>query len=249
MPGSQSMHRFFVPENSIVEGRASFSRDQQRQLRNVLRVKQGDRAAIFDGSGREYGVQIELDQSGRASARILETSYPETEPRVSLTIIQSLPRSEKLSLILQKCTELGAAEFVITRTERSVARIESDKSGAKMERWQSIVKEAAEQSGRVRLPSVEGPFDYREAIRRSEDSDSVLVAWEKERDMELFSILPRLTGETRVALIVGPEGGLTAKEIEAAMESGAMPISLGARTLRTETAAIAACAVLISALG
>ncbi|MBP6963063.1 MAG: 16S rRNA (uracil(1498)-N(3))-methyltransferase [Armatimonadetes bacterium] len=243
------MHRFYVPQNSIAAGRASFSQDQQRQLRNVLRMKPGDRAAIFDGSGREYGVEIELDESGRPAARVLDTSCPDTEPRVSLAIIQSLPRSDKLDLILQKCTELGAAEFIVTTTERSVARIASDKVEAKMERWRAIVREAAEQSGRVRLPSVESVLEYREALDRTLGSGAVLVAWERERDVELFSMLPRLRGETRVTMIVGPEGGLTAGEVEAARESGATPISLGARTLRTETAAIAASAILISALG
>lgn len=242
------MHRFHVPTERIIEGRALLSAEQQKQLKHVLRMRPDDEIAVFDGSGLEFHTRLEADSTGTLSARVLETLKPDTEPSTRLTIIQSIPKGEKLELILQKCTEIGAAEFLIVSTERSVPKIASDKLPARLERWRAVVREAAEQSGRVRLPNVDGVFPLGEALARIRGKGTILAAWECETRMELFSALRSLTGVPDVVLLIGPEGGFAPSEISAAVEAGAIPVSLGPRILRTETAAIAASAIIVYAL-
>jgi 16S rRNA (uracil1498-N3)-methyltransferase len=211
-------------------------------------MRPGNAVAVFDGSGLEFSAVLESDDSGSLAARIVDTRRPDTEPSTRLTIIQGIPKGDKLELILQKCTELGAAEFLITSTERSVPKIPQDRVHPKLERWRTIVREAAEQSGRVRLPVVDGMHSLSEALGRVRGRGAILIAWEQKRGAELLSVLHRLTGVTDVALMIGPEGGLTPAEVKAAIEAGGEPISLGPRILRTETAAIAASTMLIYGL-
>lgn len=242
------MHRFYVPAARIADGKVHFSTEQHSQLRNVLRMRPGDVVAVFDGSGAEFSAVLESDKSGGFAAAITETRAPDTEPSTRLTIIQGIPKGDKLELILQKCTELGAAEFLITATERSVPKIPRDGPHPKLERWRSIVMEAAEQSGRVRVPVVEVMRSMSEALARVSGRGTILIAWEEQRGAELLSVLRRQRHMTDVALIVGPEGGLTSAEVNTAIEAGGEPISLGTRILRTETATIAATTLLIHGL-
>ena len=242
------MHRFYVSAAAISEGRALLSIEQQKQVRRVLRMNPGDAIAIFDGSGLEFSAELEADDAGNLVARIVDAYRPETEPSTRLTIIQGIPKGEKLELILQKCTELGASEFLIVSTERSVPKIPPDKADSRLERWRAVVREAAEQSGRVRLPPVDGVLPFREALDRVRGHSEILIAWEQERGAELFSMLRRLRDVTDITLVIGPEGGFAPSEVDAAIEVGAIPISLGARILRAETAAIAGTAMLVYGL-
>lgn len=242
------MHRFYVPPTHIAEGQARLSPEQQKQLRHVLRMQAGDAIALFDGSGVEFKAELETDESGNMRARLVEERRPDTEPPFRLTIIQGMPKGEKLEIVLQKCTELGVSEFLIVGTERSIPRIPRDKIGARLERWRVIVREAAEQSGRVCLPQVDGVLSLGDALSRVEGRGPILIAWEQQQGSELYSMPHRLMGVTDIALMIGPEGGFAAQEVTNAIEAGAVPVSLGARILRTETAAIAATAVLVSGL-
>lgn len=242
------MHRFHVPTERIVDGRVLLSSEQQKQLKHVLRMRPGDEIAVFDGSGLEFHARLEADSAGAVSAVVHETLKPDTEPSTRLTVVQSIPKGEKLELILQKCTEVGAAEFLVVTTERSVPKISSDKLPSRLERWRSVVREAAEQSGRVRIPAVDGVFPLADVLERVKGRGTILAAWERETGMELFSALRSLTGVPEVTLLIGPEGGLTPAEISAAVEAGAIPVSLGPRILRTETAAIVASAIVVYAL-
>lgn len=242
------MHRFYVPATRISEGHASLSIEQQKQVRRVLRMGPGDAIAVFDGSGIEFSGELEADDAGSLIARIVDAYRPETEPSTRLTIIQGIPKGEKLELILQKCTELGASEFLIASTERSVPKIPPDKAESRLERWRAVVREAAEQSGRVVLPLVDAVLPFREALDRVRGHSEILIAWEQEKGAELYSMLRRLRDVTDITLVIGPEGGFAPSEVDAAIEAGAVPISLGARILRAETAAIAGTAMLVYGL-
>jgi len=236
-------HRFFVPADRISGNQVSFTEDQRRQIRNVLRLRPGDAVVAFDGSGRELVAEIEALDESHALGRVLEIRTPATEPGLRLTLIQGIAKGEKLDFILQKCTEIGAAEFIIVETARSVPRIPQEKMPAKLERWRAIVREAAEQSGRARLPTVDGVIPFRRALARVRNCAGI-IAWEGERALTLSSELPRLVGADRVAYFVGPEGGFTPDEIAAARTEGIVPVSLGPRTLRTETAAVVGAALI-----
>lgn len=242
------MHRFYVPANRISGDRVSFETDQRRQIRNVLRLRPGDLVAVLDGSGREYATRIETLDERQALGRILETKSPAAEPHVRLTLVQGLPKGEKVALILQKCTEIGVAEFLLVETARSVPRIPSGKMPGRLERWRAIVREAVEQSGRTRPPSVKGVIPLADALSRTRNCDARIIAWEEEKGPSLSSTLPGLAGAREIACFVGPEGGFTAEEVAAARAEGVTPVSLGPRILRAETAAIVGAALIIYGL-
>ena len=238
-------HRFFVAPERISGNQVEFTDDQRKQMRNVLRLSTGDQVAALDGSGREFRVELSTLDEKRASGGILDVASPSTEPNLRLTLIQSLPKGEKLDLILRMCTEIGVSEFVIVETERSVPRIAADKLPSRLDRWSAIIREAVEQSGRTKLPKVEGVLPFREALARAGDRDAGIIAVEDGRRAPLNGELHRLKRAGRVALAIGPEGGFTSDEVRAAKTEGFLPVSLGRRTLRTETAATAAAALIL----
>ena len=242
------MHRFYVPADRISGDQVSFEAGQRRQMRSVLRLRPGGLVAVLDGSGREYIVQIEILDDTQALGRILEAAEPAVESSVHLTLVQGLPKGERTDLILQKCTEIGVADFLIAETARSVPRIQAGKMHSRLERWRAIAREAAEQSGRTHLPTVNGVIPLADALSRTRNSDARIIAWEEEKGPSLSSILPRLAGAGRIAYFVGPEGGFTAEEIAAARADGIAVVSLGPRILRTETAAIVGAALVIYGL-
>jgi 16S rRNA (uracil1498-N3)-methyltransferase len=210
-------------------------------MRNVLRLLPGFEVRAFDGSGQEF--VVELTEVGHsASGVVREILNPSTEPSIRLTLVQGLPKGEKTDFIFQKCTEIGVSEFILTETARSVARIPADRLEGRLERWRSIVREAAEQSGRVRLPEV-GLKSFKEAMKLPHGVG--IIAWEGERETTLSQVIVRLKTEEHITLFVGPEGGFTEEEIADARTAGIQPVSLGPRILRTETAAVVASALII----
>ena len=240
-------HRFFIPADRISGDIISFTDEQRSQLRNVLRLRAGDSVTAFDGSGREFITEIEALDEKHAVGKVLEIKTPATEPPVRLTIVQSLPKGEKIDLILQKCTEIGVSEFLITETARSVPKIDPNKLPGRLDRWHAVIREAAEQSGRTRLPVVDGIIPFQDALARVKGKDIGLIAWEEETGPTLASMLPRLSEAREIAYFVGPEGGFTSDEVAAAKAAGIVPVSLGPRILRTETAAIVGSALIIYA--
>ena len=235
-------HRFFVAPQSVSGDRVEFSSEQRNQLRNVLRLGPGDKVTALDGSGREFLVELATLDERLASGRILSVAAPDTEPRTELTLIQAMPKGEKLELILQKCTEIGVSEFLIVETSRSVPRIPQERIPARLDRWRSIVREAAEQSGRTRMPIVAGVIPFREAVARARDCDVRVIAREGGSTDPLITESPPAG---QIALVIGPEGGFSEEEIAAAADAGFEPVSLGHTTLRTETAAIVGAALIL----
>lgn len=239
------MHRFFVPASRISGEEIEFAEDQRRQMLNVLRLRQGDLVAAFDGSGREFVAEINVLNGAHALGRIVEVRTPATEPDLDVTLVQSMPKGDKIEIILQKCTEIGVSSFLIMETERSVRRIRPEDMEKNLIRWRAIVREAAEQSGRTRVPSVDGVISFQDALARVKNSGISFIAWENEKEMTLSSALPSLSGAKQVSYLIGPEGGFSAEEIAAARTEGIIPVSLGPRTLRTETAAIVVSALIV----
>lgn len=237
-------HRFFVSPACVSEGQVVFTEDQRKQIKNVLRLHPGEIVYTLDNSGREYVTEIQALDESRALGRIMEVRLPATESKMRMTLIQAMPKGEKLDFILQKCTEIGVSKFVLTETERSVARIPTEKVQARLDRWRAIVREAAEQSGRACLPVVEGILPFRRALEEAAGCPA-MMAWEGERTANLIAVLRQLGRPDEVAVLIGPEGGFTAGEVDQARAAGIVPVSLGPRTLRTETAAIVASALVI----
>lgn len=238
------MRRFFVPPDAFADGSAVITGDLFRHMARVLRLKIGTPVVLADGAGNEFAGTIEevgkeklvvtLDGSSVAAAAAAGPG---------ITLYQGLPKGDKMELILQKTTELGVAEIIPFAAARSVARIRKGEETGKVARWQRIAREAARQSGRPSVPRVSLAGDLAEAVRLSRHSVKLLL-WEEEKGNRLRETLAGLPVPETIALIVGPEGGLSAEEAATAKESGFIPVSLGERIVRTETAGLAMIAIL-----
>ena len=231
------MHRFFVSEIQLAAGQiVELPAETLRHLRTVLRLSAGAECELLDGVGQVARVLILEDFTAQVfSVRTVP------EPKCHLSLIQGLPKGEKLELVLQKGTELGVNWFLPTPMGRSVGRLKSERAQKRRARWEKIVQEAARQCGQPYLPKVQIEQSLDSAIA-AVDADLKLLLWE-ESAQPLDQILPAESPQ-RVAVIVGPEGGITAEEAQKAEKAGYRAVSLGPRILRTETAGLAIMTIL-----
>jgi len=239
-----SVRRFMAPGADLSAETVQIDGDLFRHMAKVLRLKIDTRVRLADGRGVECtGIIREMgrDHLTVAIEERHATASPGGTPRI--TLFQGLPKGEKMELILQKGTELGVSEVIPFQADRSVSRIPADREEERLRRWQRIAGEAARQAGRPDIPTVRLARGMDEAVRDA-DHDLKLLLWEAERATTLKETLAAHLRPASIAVIVGPEGGLTATEAEAARESGFIPVTLGRRILRTETAGIALLAIL-----
>jgi 16S rRNA (uracil1498-N3)-methyltransferase len=244
-------YRFFVsPDQIHGNRRLALSGDQARQIYSVLRMREADRLVVLDNRGWQYDVRLEKVTANLVTGDILSREEVAGEPRMALTLYQALLKKDNFEWVLQKGTELGVAHFVPLITQRCVVRQETIKA-PKFQRWQRIIREAAEQSGRGRLPSLSTPVRLPEALENSMAFDRALIPWEGEQEKGLLEVFGAGGGERplRVAIFIGPEGGFDEEEIEEAQRAGLQPVTLGPRILRAETAAVVAAALALSAMG
>ena len=204
----------------------------------VARVAVGEQGEVFDGRGRAWVASVETVNEDGAVLRLGDERRGAAGRPVIL--IQGLPKGDKLDLVLQKATELGVSAVWPVLTERSVARPKPDALATRHARWKRIVEEAARQSGRTEVPEVTALRPLEEAPRMLEPGKRLLILDEEERGERLGPA----AGDGPVALVVGPEGGLAREEVRALRDLGGVPVSLGPLVLRTETAGLAALAVL-----
>ncbi len=235
------MHRFFFPEaNLSVGAEIELPTEILRHLRTVLRLQVGDEVQLFDGVGGVAQAKLLRIDSDGGSVDIVRSSQV-CPASLHLCLIQGLPKGDKLDLVLQKGTELGVNRFVLTEMTRSVSRLKVERKTSRLTRWQKIVQEAARQSGQPFLPQVEVVSGCRGALKL-DDADFKLLLWE-EAGQSLEKLLP-IEMPRRITIIVGPEGGITADEAELAMGAGYLPVRIGPRILRTETAGLAIVSIL-----
>ena len=241
------MHRFFVDPSAFVGDRTILPAALAHQLQHVLRLHVGERVLLLDNAGWEYQAELTALEKRGAQARILVRQPVAGEPRTHVTLYQAVLKGPRFEWVLQKGTELGIAAFVPVITARCVA-IPRD-AGAKVARWQAIIREAAEQAGRGRIPLVGTPVTFAGACAQV-DTENALIAWEEERGTSLRDVLDR-EGKEKASwsLFIGPEGGFTPEEIALAQGFHIRPVRLGPRILRAETAGMAMVAALFFALG
>lgn len=237
------MHRFFLPPSAIQDQSVSFPEETARQIQRVLRLKPGDEVIVLDGLGDQYRVLLDMPAPREVTGQVLAREPASGEPATRLALLVGLTQREKFEWILQKGTEVGVAEFVPFISSRSLVQ-EPEKAGRKLERWSKIVQEAAEQSSRGRVPPVREPVSYSEALVLAAANDLALAAWEGEQATTLRQAIPA-PAPRRAALLIGPEGGLSLEEIEAARRAGWTSVSLGERILRMETAAVVGSALVL----
>jgi 16S rRNA (uracil1498-N3)-methyltransferase len=245
---TQPLRRFFVPKGSLRARNVTLGPELAHRLGRVLRLRRGDHIILTEGGAREYEVQLTAVSPYAATAVVVRELRAPQEPDVTLTLYQSLIRAHRFDLVLEKGTEIGVARFVPMIAARSQVQGNDEPSSAKSDRWDRIVVEAAEQCGRGRVPRIDQPLSFEEAVRRARGT--LVLPYESERKQSLGRYLRALSPRPNaVSLFIGPEGGFEEHEVALAREAGAAIVSLGARIMRAETAAIVACALTLEALG
>ena len=238
------MRNFFLGDNAVLGDLATVTGELYRHMARVLRLKEGSEVQLTDTGGRQFHGVIEEVGAKSLTVRIgTARSAPEPEGGLRVTLYQGLPKGEKLDLILQKCTELGVSEVVTFDAERSIVKLRGERSASRLGRCEKIVQEAARQSGRRSAPKVVIGGSL-EAVLREAGHAVKLLLWEGEQTVRLRQTLEAHPLPESVAIVVGPEGGLSPDEVEQAVACGFTPVSLGRRILRTETAGLAMLAIL-----
>ncbi|HNR02388.1 MAG TPA: RsmE family RNA methyltransferase [Anaerolineaceae bacterium] len=240
------MHRFFVNPEEIQGERVVFSTAHSRQIARVLRLKTGQRCVVLDDRGSEMVVILSQVGAESCTAGIIETRSA-VEPSTILLMMVSLTQREKFEWMLQKCTEVGAAAFQPVITSRSMVQ-QPEEVETKYARWRSIIREAAEQSGRGRVPELLAPARLTIAVEKATAHyQRCLIPWEGE---QVRSLKEALAGRvfSRVAVLIGPEGGFSEEEVQHAVSLGFTSVTLGKRILRMETAAVVTAALILHEL-
>lgn len=245
------MYRFYCEEGAALDGSLVLTGSDVNHIKNVLRMKQGERLIACDGNGKDYYCRIEALEAERIVLRAEEERQAESELPIRITLYQGLPKKDKMELIIQKAVELGAVCIVPVAMKRCVVKLEDEKKEEKKrERWQAISMSAAKQSGRGVIPKVAKAMNYHDALKDAVSRGMVLVPYERAEGMgTLKNAIKTLTTEwevpTELSLFIGPEGGFEEEEIAQAVSAGAVAVSLGKRILRTETAGLAALSILM----
>lgn len=242
------MQRFFVEPYQIQEEehRISITGGDVNHIRNVLRMKTGEELWISDGGEKEYCCTIESFEEEEVTLHILYAQEPEYELPGKIYLFQGLPKADKMELIIQKAVELGAYSVVPVATKRCVVKLDGAKAEKKTARWQQIAESAAKQSKRMLVPEVHSVMKFKDALALAKELDVCLVPYELAKGMkETKALIEKIEPGQSIGIFIGPEGGFEEEEIQMAIEAGAMPVTLGHRILRTETAGLAILSVLM----
>lgn len=240
------MHRFFLPINAFDGSRVNFPSAISHQITQVLRLHlPGSQVAVIDPEGREYLVGLEGLEENLVQGTVIGPLPANPRPAARLVLCFSLSRKEKVELILQKCTEIGVSVFQPFISSRSLVQ-EDVMNPKRLARWQAIIREACEQSHRQQIPQLRPVLDFEDLCSELRAVPTKFIAWEEAALSEARLEAYKLPGEEEpVCLLIGPEGGLSAREIDLAKQTGWQVISLGKTVLRMETACIAASAIVI----
>lgn len=237
--------RVLVPGLPAAGGAFDLPAGASAHVARVLRLVAGDELVLFDGFGQEAMASITAVRGAAVSVQAAAAMPVDRESPLRLTLVQGVSRGERMDLVMQKATELGVARLVPVLTERSVVKLDSAQAAKRLQHWQGVVAAACEQSGRAWLPEVAAPQPLLKWLAQPPAADEARFllhpgSTTRARD------LPALRAAT---LLIGPEGGLSPQEREAALLAGFQDLSLGPRVLRTETAALAALAALQAVAG
>lgn len=239
------MHRFYFDETRREGERVRLDDEEARHATLVLRLKKGAEIALLDGLGNVYAAR--LDETKDRVTALITGRLPDNEPRASVTLYQGLPKAGKMEVILQKATELGIHAVQPVQFARCVRELgkNADKT---LLRWRRVVRDAAKQCGRGQIPLVGQPKPLSELLSRIREHALVLAPWEEAASVRIADVL-RETDAREIAVVIGPEGGMTEDEIAQLAGAGGRIVTLGSRILRTETAGLAALASILTLTG
>lgn len=257
------MYQFFVEENQLAGDRISILGSDVNHIKNVLRMKTGERVRVsVSYNGRSFFGIIDSIMDDEVIVTIESEDESGTELANRIYLFQGLPKGDKMELIIQKAVELGVYEIIPIAMKNCVVKLDDKKAGNKVKRWQAISESAAKQSKRTLIPEIGMPLTWKEALKKAEALDVVLVPYENERGMEATrEVMQNIKPGQSIGIFVGPEGGFSPEEIETiapmnreneeqeqVLTAKSHRISLGRRILRTETAGLATLSMLIFCL-
>lgn len=237
------MSRFYVRPECIREDQIVVDGSEARHISRVMRLGAGDSVICFDGTGREYSGIIESASPKKVMVKIERARAVGLRAEARIVLAQAVPKKDRMDYIIQKCTELGVSEIVPMITARTVVTLDESRKEKRISRWRKIAVEASKQCGRTELPRIEDPVDVSGFLKKIKDDDLAMIAC-------LFSgtVTIRKTLDSkavkRIIFLVGPEGGFNPEEIESARAAGCVPVTLGRLVLKSDTAAVAALAVI-----
>ncbi|MGF0065965.1 RsmE family RNA methyltransferase [Lachnospiraceae bacterium SGI.085] len=245
------MYQFFVEDEQVAfdaeqkTGKICITGPDVNHIRNVLRMKTGEKVRVSDRSGHAFFCCLEEIAADYVSARIEYADETGTELDNPIWLFQGLPKSDKMELIIQKATELGVSEVIPVSMKNCVVKLDAKKADNKNKRWQTIAESAAKQSKRTVIPVIRPLMNWKVALELAKTLDVVLVPYENERGMEATrEIIGHITPGQSIGIFIGPEGGFSEEEITG-LPDEMHRISLGRRILRTETAGLATLAMLV----
>ncbi len=237
------MYHFFTDTERFTEADVTIVGQDVNHIKNVLRMKPGEKVLISDGKGINYFCELTEISNDEVRAAILPEPVEDTELPVEVVLYQGLPKGDKMELIIQKCAELGVSRIVPVDMARCVVKLDAKKADAKIKRWYGVSESAAKQSKRMIVPEISGVMKYKAAIEEAQNADLAIVPYEASETLDgaggmalTRKLIGGLKPGQRCAVFVGPEGGFAEEEIAFALEHGVQPITLGKRILRTETA-------------
>jgi len=243
------MRRIYIGNDCLkVREKLIFKGEVYHYVKNVLRFRKGDRFIGFDGSGKEYEIEIFKINKNELWGKIIEEKEVyNPELSFNLQLFQCIPKGEKFDFIVREVTQLGVKRIVPVISKRTIVKIPDGKRENKIKRWIKIAEESAKVSGRTFVPEIVFPVKFEECIK--EEKDFGIIFWEGERDFTLKDFIQKLKGENiknkKINVFIGPEGGFDEEEIEFAKKNNFFILSLGKRILKVETASVVSIAILI----
>lgn len=237
------MRRFYIKTDSINNGRAVITGQEARHLGTVLRLGPGDRVELVDGRGTIAMAEIKTLSHNTAVFTILDSSTPGAEPPVHITLAQGMLKDKKMDMLVRHLTELGICEWVPFYSSRSIPKPDAKRLCSRMERWNKIAREALKQCGRSMLPLIGEPIAFEQLLETVSGYDGKIAFWENATAPIQSFQTPSPEPIKKIIVLIGPEGGFSSPEIDAAREKGFYACSLGPRILRAETASLTAAAL------
>ena len=243
------MHKFFTPKDTFTETHATISGDDVKHIYKVLRLEEGEKIALNNLEGKEYLGEIEEITKQYVKVKLIEELACNNESNINVTLFQGLPKSTKMDLIVQKCTELGIRRITPLITNRVDVKLKGEFK--KLDRLHRIALEASKQCKRTIIPDIDEPIEFSDMVKVLNSMDVVIVPYENATGYGIRNAVSEISNLeiNNIAIVIGPEGGFEEFEIEELKKNGAKIVTLGPRILRTETAGFTALSLLQYELG
>lgn len=233
------MYKFFINEEQIKENTIKITGEDVNHIKNVLRLEVEERICICSKeTSKSFNCKITSLEKDEVRCEKLEEILETTEPNTYIHIFQGLPKADKFEWIIEKCTEIGVKEITPVIMKRTIVKLDEKDKDKKLSRWQKVAEVAAKQSKRDCILNVNPIINFQNIFEKIKDYDILLVAYENEKENTLKSVITKLKNKEnlKIAVLIGPEGGIDENEINLCKENNFMPVTLGKRILRTETA-------------